>query len=76
MTQLAFGMDNTTATAQVSGQSAYSGSVSGTFGSTLAKSTGPTYRVQNRYIFGATAALTTPAGIYTSNMTMTATGTF
>lgn len=76
MAALAFGLDNSTALAQVSGQSAYSGSVSGTFGSMIASTSAPTYRIQNRYIFGATAALTTPAGIYTANMTMTATGTF
>lgn len=76
-TQLALGMDNSTATAAVGGsQRTYSGSVSGPFGSMIASSSGPTYRIHNRYIFGATASLTTPAGIYTANLTMTATGTF
>lgn len=72
-----YGMDNSTATA-VNGNVAntYSGSVSGTFGSELAHTTGPTYRVENNYVFAATASLTTPAGIYTANMSMTATGTF
>lgn len=74
---LALGMDDTTATAAVGGsQRSYSGSVSGTFGSTVASTTAPVYRVHNKFVFGATAALTTPAGIYTANMTMTATGTF
>lgn len=72
-----YGMDNTTSTA-LNGTvpSVYSGSVSGTYGSTLAHTTGPVYRVENNYVFAATAALTTPAGIYTANMNMTATGTF
>lgn len=74
---LYYGMDNTTATApNGTVPNTYSGSVSGTFGSTLATTTGPTYRVENNYVFAATAALTTPAGIYTANMSMTATGTF
>jgi len=76
-TTLHFGMDNSTAQAATGGAyRTYSGNVSSTFGSTLAKSSGPTYRLQNQYVFGATAALTTPAGIYTANMSMTATGTF
>ncbi len=47
-----------------------------TFGSALASSTGPLYRIDNQYVFAATASLTTPAGIYTANMSMIATGTF
>lgn len=50
--------------------------VTGTFGAAVAASTGPTYRVNNTYIFAATSALTTPAGIYTANLSMIATGTF
>jgi hypothetical protein len=50
--------------------------VTSTFGSTLAASSAPVYRLDTQYIFAATAALTTPAGIYTANMSMIATGTF
>jgi hypothetical protein len=76
-TTLHFGMDNTTAeAANGTVPSVYTGNVSSTFGTTLAHTTAPTYRVENTYVFGATAALTTPAGIYTANMSMTATGTF
>jgi hypothetical protein len=56
--------------------STYTGSVTSTFGSTLAYTTAPCYRVDNTYVFAATPALTTPAGIYTANMSMIATGTF
>lgn len=78
---VALGMDDQTTIAQVSGKAAYSGNVkasgvNGMFGSMLASSPGPTYRVENAYYFGATASLTTPAGIYTANLTITATGTF
>jgi len=73
-----YGMDGATAqTANPGGLNrTFTGNVSGTFGSTLAAATGPTYRNQNSYRFAATAALTTPAGLYTANMTMTATGSF
>ena len=73
-----YGMDDTTATAANPGglNRTYTGSVMGTFGSTLARATGPTFLAENDYRFAATAALTTPAGIYTANMTMTATGSF
>lgn len=50
--------------------------VESTYGDTVASSTGPIYRVDDAYTFGATAALTTPAGIYTANMDLIATGTF
>ncbi len=50
--------------------------VDSTYGDTVASSTGPIYRVDDAYTFGATAALTTPAGIYTANMDLIATGTF
>jgi hypothetical protein len=75
-TNLWYGMDTTTATGTFAGQSAYTGSVTGTFGSTVASASAPTYRVENTYVFAATAALTTPAGIYTANLSMIATGTF
>ncbi len=73
-----YGLDDTTAQTANSGglNRTFTGNVKGTFGSTLAKATGPTYRAENVYRFAATAALTTPAGIYTANMTMTATGSF
>jgi hypothetical protein len=50
--------------------------VTSEFGSTLASSTGPTYLVDTNYVFAATAGLTTPAGIYSANLSMIATGTF
>ena len=65
-TDLWYGMDTTT-----SGNNTIS-----TFGSTLATTAAPLYRINTTYVFAATAALTTPAGIYTANMNMIATGTF
>lgn len=50
--------------------------VASTFGSEVASSTGPVSNVNNQYTFGATASNTTPAGIYTANMSLIATGTF
>jgi hypothetical protein len=50
--------------------------VSGTFGDKIASSTAPVYRMDNSYTFAATASLTTPAGIYTANLDLVATGTF
>lgn len=50
--------------------------VESTYGDTVASSTTPLYRVDDAYTFAATAALTTPAGIYTANMDLIATGTF
>lgn len=61
-TLLAYGMDNT--------------NVPTTYGDTIATSAGPVYRANITNVFGATAALTTPAGIYTNNYSMIATGTF
>ena len=61
-----YGMDNQTA----------GNSVTSTYGSTVASTTAPTYREENTYVFAATSALTTPAGIYTANLSMTCTGTF
>jgi hypothetical protein len=50
--------------------------VDSTYGDTLATATGPVYRVDSAYTFGATASLTTPAGVYKANMDLIATGTF
>ena len=52
------------------------GSVIGTFGDKVASCAAPVYRINNTYTFAATASLTTPAGIYTANMDLIATGTF
>jgi hypothetical protein len=52
------------------------GSVVGPYGSEVASSTGPLYNAFTAYVFGATAALTTPAGIYTADLSLIATGTF
>lgn len=78
---LYFGMDNTTATASTGSTGplspyTYNGAVTGLFGSTIAKSPGPTYRIDQLLTFAAAASLTTPAGIYTANITLVATGTF
>ena len=50
--------------------------VDSTYGDTVASTSSPCYRVDSAYTFAATAALTTPAGIYTANMDLIATGTF
>ena len=74
-----FGMDNTTATgfnASFPNQSTYNGAVTGVFGSTVLTASGPVSRADARYTFAATAAITTPAGIYTANLSLIATGTF
>ena len=74
-----FGMDNTTSTgfnASFPNQSSYNGAVTGLFGSTVLTCTAPVSRVDARYTFAATSSLTTPAGIYTANLSLIATGTF
>lgn len=65
-TDVWFGMDTTTS----------NNNVTSTFGSTIASCSAPVYRVDNVHTFAATSALTTPAGIYTANLSMIATGTF
>jgi hypothetical protein len=52
------------------------GSVIGTYGSEVAATTTPTFNAFDEYVFGATAGLTTPAGIYTAALSLVATGTF
>lgn len=61
-----YGMDNTTA----------GNNVTSTYGSVLATASAPLYKMINTYIFGATASLTTPAGLYQANLSMIATGKF
>jgi hypothetical protein len=61
-----YGMDNTTV----------GNNVTSTYGSTVATTATPVYRADDDYTFAATSALTTPAGIYTANLTLVATGTF
>lgn len=46
------------------------------YGDRVAYSTSPVNLLINKYDFAATAASTTPAGIYTANLAMIATGTF
>jgi hypothetical protein len=65
-TDVWYGMDTTTA----------NNNTTSTFGSTLSDTSSPIYRINTAYTFAATAALTTPAGIYTANLSMIATGTF
>jgi hypothetical protein len=58
---------------------AYTGAgtgVTSTYGSQIASSTGVLSNVDNTLTFAATAANTTPAGIYTADMALIATGTF
>jgi hypothetical protein len=62
---MAFGMDDT----------ANSG-VTSTYGDKIASGTAPVSQVNNTLLFGATAALTVPAGIYTAQESLIATGTF
>ncbi len=77
-----YGMDTTTT--QVNGNTPATtpgnvkGPVSGvaSFGSIVASTASPTFHINNKYIFAATASLLTPAGIYTANLSMIATGTF
>lgn len=52
------------------------GSVTGLYGDRVIFSTSPIYRINNSYTFAASAALTTPAGVYTANMDLIATGMF
>ena len=75
-TDLWYGMDSSTATGPGAIPATVAGSVRSTYGSTVASTTAPIARVQNTYIFAAAASLTTPAGIYTANLSMVATGTF
>ncbi|MGB4967196.1 MAG: hypothetical protein WBO35_03255 [Candidatus Saccharimonadales bacterium] len=46
------------------------------YGDPIASSTGPVSQENNELVFAATASLTTPAGIYTGNEILIATGTF
>lgn len=52
------------------------GGVVGPYGATVASASGPTYNDYLEYVFGATASLTTPAGIYNADLSLIATGTF
>jgi hypothetical protein len=67
-----FGMDTTTS----------GNNVESTYGSTIANAhttgvtAGPVYEADDQLTFAAGASLTTPAGIYTANMNLIATGTF
>ena len=80
-----YGMDNTSSQAAIGtslGSPApgfptlYNDKVSGIFGNTIAFTDTPVYRADNRYTFAATASLLTPAGLYSSNISLIATGTF
>ena len=50
--------------------------VRSTYGDAIASSAGPVSRINNNLVFAATSSLTTPAGIYTGNEILIATGTF
>jgi hypothetical protein len=60
-----YGMDTTAITG-----------VTGTFGDIIASATAPVNSVGNQLTFGAQASNTTPAGLYTANIILIATGTF
>jgi hypothetical protein len=59
-----------------SNSTGYTGNVTSTLGSTIASTPSPVYKVDNGLTFAATSSLVTPAGIYTANMNLVATGTF
>jgi hypothetical protein len=61
-----YGMDNRNSTE----------GVRSTYGDPIAASAGPVSRINNNLVFAATPSLTTPAGIYTGNEILIATGTF
>ena len=61
-----YGMDATSSPANVTT----------TYGHPILSSTGPVNSVDNSLTFAATATNTTPAGLYTANMTLIATGYF
>jgi hypothetical protein len=75
-TDVYYGMDTTTADGAGLIPKTTAGSVKSTFGSTVASTSAPLSHIDMRYIFAAAASLTTPAGIYTANLSMVATGTF
>lgn len=74
-TNVFYGMDASTGGVTPSAVSPYN-NVLTTFGHVVAACTAPVYKINNAYTFTATAALTTPAGIYTANLDLIATGTF
>ncbi|MBL8121257.1 hypothetical protein JNM87_00720, partial [Candidatus Saccharibacteria bacterium] len=47
-----------------------------TYGDPIAASSAPVSRINNNLVFAATPSLTTPAGIYTGNEILIATGVF
>jgi len=71
-----YGMDITTTNPSNAAYPQQYSNVKGLYGSIIALTATPCYRVDNTLSFGATAGLTTPAGIYTANMDLIATGTF
>lgn len=50
--------------------------VTSLYGSELFNVNSPCYEIENQYIFAATASITTPAGVYSANMVVIATGKF
>jgi hypothetical protein len=61
-----YGMDNSTSGNQVTS----------TYGSLISASTVPLDDIENTFTFAATATVTTPAGLYSADMTILAIGTF
>jgi hypothetical protein len=60
-----YGMDTTAGTG-----------VTSTYGSLIASSTAPLANIESTLTYAATATVTTPAGLYSADMTVLATGTF
>jgi hypothetical protein len=53
------------------------GAVTSTYGATIANTNGaPTANVNRQMTFSAQAGVTTPAGVYSANESLIATGTF
>ena len=76
-TDLWYGMDSTSSSAALGGTlRSYQGGVNTTFGSNIMTTPGPVFAADAELIFAATAAVATPAGIYTANLSLIATGTF
>ncbi len=71
-----YGMDTATSPSNGGSPATNIGNVDSTFGSTVGTTATPVHHADSHYRFAATPSLTTPAGIYTANLTMIATGTF
>ncbi|HWB38913.1 MAG TPA: hypothetical protein VG604_01610 [Candidatus Saccharimonadales bacterium] len=71
-----FGMDSGSTPANSGTPATNLGNVTSEFGSIVSTSSSALYHFDQKWQFAATAALTTPAGIYTANINLIATGSF